>query len=449
VPEIKVQIPDIFRELFSPIRYKGYHGGRGSGKSTAFADALLIMGQRRRMRILCCREVQNSIKDSVKHLLDKEFARFGMDNFYYSTREEIRGINGTQFIFKGLRSDTETIKSYEDVDVAWIEEAQSISDKSLIDLKNTIRKDGSEIWASWNPRRRDDPIDMFLHDEDGANPDPMLIKSYKQWSVVQQVNYHDNPFFPNVLQVEMERDRARDPGRYRHIWLGEYLTRSEAQVIRNWRVGSVAEIMRARSESLRFYFGCDFGYASDPSVLVRCFVVDRTLYIDHEAVAHHCEIDDLPALFAGDDFELPSRWLNRKNYHGVPQALRWPIIADSARADTIAYLKRRGFDIHPAQKGSGSIEDGIEFLCSFDIVVSPNCTNAIEELSTYSYKIDKHTNEILPILEDRNNHVIDSLRYALEGTRRATYDSSLAWVGDIGISDERDGTKRRSAVGVL
>lgn len=440
----EARIPKIFRELFIPARYKGFYGGRGSAKSMTFSIALLCLARTRRTRILCCREIQNTIKDSVKHILEKCIIDLGMQGFFINTREEIIGLNGSKFIFKGLRGDTENIKSYDDIDIAWIEEAQSISDKSLVDLKNTIRKqlpkerctgmpgDGSEIWASWNPRHASDPIDRFMHQEEGATPDPRLIERYRRWSVVKRVNWDQNPFFPDVLMVEMLRDRERDPGRYRHIWLGEYLTRSEAQVFKNWRVGSPAEIMQARGLSGRFYFGADWGYASDPTVLIRCFILDRTLYIDHEAHAHNCDLDYLPALFAGDDFELPPRWSNPQKFHGVPQALRWPITADSARPETIAYMNRRGFHVVPSAKGAGSVQDGIEFLKNYDIVVHPNCTNTIEELTTYSYRIDRQTQEILPVVEDRHNHCLDAARYACEALRRSTYDSSLQWVGDDG-----------------
>ena len=151
--------------------------------------------------------------------------------------------------------------------------------------------------------------------------------------------------------------------------------------------------------------GCDWGYSVDPTVLVRMFIVGRTLYIDQEAYKVGCEIDATPALF-----------------RTVPESDRWPITADNARPETIAYMRRHGFPrMRESLKGKGSVEDGVEFLKSFDIVIHPRCINTAREFALYSWKIDPHTNEVLPVLDDKENHVVDSARYALEGTRRSNY----------------------------
>ncbi|MDR6290626.1 MULTISPECIES: terminase large subunit [Inquilinus] len=146
---------------------------------------------------------------------------------------------------------------------------------------------------------------------------------------------------------------------------------------------------------------------------MRCFVVGRILHVDHEAWRVGCEIDRTPALF-----------------DTVPGSRRWPITADSARPETISYMRRHGFgNLRPAKKGAGSVEEGIEFLKNHDIVVHPRCRHLIDELSLYSYRTDPKTGEIQPLLEDRENHAIDALRYALEGQRNGgTYDTSLSWV---------------------
>jgi phage terminase large subunit len=216
--------------------------------------------------------------------------------------------------------------------------------------------------------------------------------------VIVRANYSDNPFLPDVLREEMEYDRKRDPDKYRHIWEGEYISNSEARVFKNWRVEEFdidpAWIMRQ---------GADWGFSVDPSVLVQCAIVGRTLYVAHEAYKVGCEIDFLPELF-----------------RQVPEAERWPTVADSSRPETISYMHRHGFPrMTAAVKGARSIEEGIEFLKSFDIVVHPRCVHTIDELTAYSFKVDDLTNQVLPILEDKDNHVIDSLRYACEGARRA------------------------------
>jgi phage terminase large subunit len=298
----------------------------------------------------------------------------------------------------------------EGIDICWVEEAQSISQGSLDVLIPTVRGDGSEIWFSWNPDLETDPVDKLLR-SDETPPGALVI----------EVNFDQNPWFPANLIAKMEWDRARDPEKYQHVWRGAYKRNSEARVFKNWRVEECAPPADAV-----FHYGADWGFSVDPSVLVRAWLEGRTLYIDQEAYAVGCPIDHLPALFAGSDTKDPPRWPNPSAYPGVPGAYRWPIIADSARPETIAYMKDRGFDIQAAIKGAGSVEDGVEFLQSVDIVVHPRCQNVIDELTFYSWKVDKHTKLVLPILADKDNHTIDALRYALEGVRRGAGSTDFA-----------------------
>lgn len=388
-----VQLPEAFADLWEPARYKAFYGGRGSAKSHSFAQALIIQAAQKPMRVGCFREVQLSIKDSVKRLLDDKIAEAGLQGFYHSLDNEIRGANGSSFVFRGLRAiDANTIKSLEGLDVAWVEEASSVSQKSIDILRPTIRKPNSEIWFTWNPDQASDPVDHMFRGE--AGPPPR--------SIVRRVNWDDNPFFPDVLREELEWDRSRDPEKYAHIWLGEYNTNSEARVFRNWRV----EAFDPPAEAV-YRFGADWGYAVDPTVLVRGYITGRTLYIDQEVYAVGCEIDNTPALF-----------------DKIEGSRKWTIRADSSRPETISFMQRKGFKIIPAAKGPGSVEDGIEFLKTYDIVVHPRCKHTADELALYSWKQDPLTNDILPILEDKNNHVIDALRYMLEGLRRAVKPSN-------------------------
>lgn len=379
-----VQLPEVFADLWKPARYKAFYGGRGSAKSHSFAQALVIQAAQGPKRVLCAREIQRSIKDSVKRLLDDKIEAAGLSGFYTSTETEIRGANGSLFVFAGLRTNADSIKSLEGIDIAWVEEANTVSQASLDTLVPTIRKPGSELWFSWNPRYPTDPVDvMFRH---GEPPN----------SIVKPVNWDQNPWFPEVLRQEMEWDRSRNPDKYAHVWLGEYSRNSEARVFRNWRV---EDFDTPRDTDFRF--GADWGFSVDPTVLVRCWLKGRTLYVDQEAYQVGCEIDNTPKLF-----------------DTIEGARKWVITADSARPETVSYMRRQGFRIFPAIKGQGSLEDGIEFLKSFDIVVHPRCKHTADELAMYSYKQDPLTNEILPVLEDKNNHVIDALRYALEALRR-------------------------------
>ncbi len=383
-----MQLPEWAESLFDEsVRYFAIRGGRGSSKSRSVASALVIRAVQSPLRILCTREIQKSIKDSVKRLLDDEIERLGLNGFFQSTDSEIRGKNGSLFIFAGLRSNIDSIKSMEGINVAWCEESQTISQSSLDTLIPTIRQDGSQIIFTWNPKHKTDPVDaMFMGDV--LPPKTKLLI----------VNHSDNPWFPEVLRDELEYDRARDPGKYAHIWLGEYLVNSEATVFKNWTIEDFE-----RPLGTNYRMGADWGFSVDPSVLIRCSIDGRRLYVDYEAYMVGCEIDQLPDLF-----------------DRVPESRKWFIVADSARPETISYMRNHGYPkINSAIKGPGSVEEGIEFLKSYDLIVHPRCKHLIDELTLYSYKIDKLTNEVLPVLEDKDNHVIDALRYALEGMRKA------------------------------
>lgn len=377
-------------------------------------SAAVLKGAERPMRIGVYREIQKSIRDSAKRLLDDKIAENGLSAFYTSTDTEIRGLNGTLFIFNGLRSNPDAIKSTEGLDLAIVMEANKVSRRSWELLIPTVRKPGSEIWAEWNPYLPTDPVEEIFCGEKGPPPG----------SIVRKVNYYDNPFFPEVLRREAEFDRQRDPEKYAHVWEGDYVRNSEARVFRNWTVESFETPADA---VLRF--GADWGFAIDPTALIRMFigrwengkavadVKGRTLFIDYEAYKIGCEIDETPALFAGSHPE--GKWKNEHGHPGVPGARSWLITADSARPETVSYMKRQGFKIFPAIKGAGSIEDGIEFLKSFDIVIHPRCKHTIDEFTLYSWKTDELTGLILPILADKHNNLIDAARYACEGVRRA------------------------------
>lgn len=379
--------------LLSPSRYKGAHGGRGSGKSHFFAELLVEEHTvNQNQKSVCIREVQKSIKMSAKLLIENKIEQLGVGHYFEVQEAVIKSTRGSGImIFQGMQNHTaDSIKSLEGFDRAWVEEAQSISQRSLDLLRPTIRKPESEIWFSWNPQHETDPVDALLRGK--QSPDN---------AIVLNVNYSDNPWFPDVLREEMEYDRRRDLDKYLHIWEGNYRTFGEALVFRNW---SVEEFDTPPDVMLRL--GADWGFAIDPTVLIRCFIIGRKLYIDYEAYQVGCEITDTPALF-----------------DAVPDARRWPITADSARPETISYMKKNGYPcIQSAAKGAGSVEDGIEWLKSFDLIVHPRCKHAISELGSYRYKQDKLTGAVLPIFEDKNNHVIDALRYACEGARRGSYD---------------------------
>lgn len=406
------------------VRHRVLLGGRGGAKSWTIAEKLMERAISRPERILCTREYQNSIRDSSKKLIDDMINRLGYgalgNGFFVSTEKEIRGRNGSVFTFIGLNGKDASIKSLEGYTLAWVEEAATLSQSSIDALIPTIRQERSEIWWSYNPRFATDPVDQMFRG-----------KARPPGSIVVEVHWNDNPWFPDVLQRDMEYDRIRDPDKHAHVWLGAYVQRSEAKVFRNWWA-----MPFETPDDAVLRLGGDWGYSQDPTVLVRCFlgrwagepgmsevIADsrgKCLFIDYEAYKVGCEIDETPALFAGSDPRGdPERWRNPYGHRGIPGASRWPITADSSRPETISYMKGKGFTINPAVKGKDSVEEGITFLQGHDIYVHPRCRHAIVELTHYSWKVDKLTGEILPKLADDNNHVIDALRYALEGARRA------------------------------
>lgn len=422
---LRIETPAVFRPLLYPARYKGAYGGRGSAKSHTFAEMLIeqcILGPSQRghgVRAVCVREVQRSLEQSVKRLLDDKIKAWDLGASFRVLNTHIETPGGGVIIFQGMQSHTaESMKSLEGYDIAWVEEAQALSQRSLDLLRPTIRVASSELWFTWNPRDQKDPVDVLLRGSDRP-PEAVVVRA----------NWSDNPWFPDVLRQEMLWDRTRDPEKYAHVWLGEYVRKSEARVFRNWRIEDFATPEAAPS----FLFGADWGFAQDPTVLVRCWLSGRTLYVDAEVYHVGCEIDRTPALFdaLGCAACMQSRPCDGTSA-GHAMARRWQIVADSARPETISHMRRHGYPrIIPARKGAGSVEEGVAFLQSCDIVVHPRCRHAIDELTCYSYKTDPKTDAVLPILPDFKNHVIDALRYALEPVRQgaAGVGSVSGWGG--------------------
>lgn len=207
---MKVELPEkMASTLFEPSRYKIYYGGRGGAKSVSIARALLILGYSDKHKILCAREIQKSIQDSVHSLLKEQIEELGLASFYEVQKSTILGKNGTEFLFAGLRSNIANIKSIPNITRAWVEEAQSASPTNIKTLALTVRAANSEIWLSFNPELEDDPV---YQEYVVAPPDD---------SIVVKINYMDNPFFPDVLRKEMESDKRKNLANYEHIWEGK------------------------------------------------------------------------------------------------------------------------------------------------------------------------------------------------------------------------------------
>lgn len=383
---IQVDIPESFEDLYRPARYKVYYGGRGGAKSWNFARALVTKTYSSPLRVLCAREFQSSIADSVHRLLTDQIWTMGLKDYFSITKNAIVSSSGSEFLFKGFRHHIQEIKSLEGIDIVWIEEARGVSRDSLETLDPTIRKDGSEIWISYNPDQENDPV----HDKFVVNRMPS--------SFVHKVGWEENPYFPPELERQRVHMMATDPQAYEWIWGGHCRLVTDAIIFRN-RVS--VETFDEPPLGTRFFYGSDFGFANDPTTLIRCWIDagTNTLYVDHEAFGWGVEIDETAQL-----------------YDMVPASREWPIKGDGSRPETISYLGRQGFNITAAEKWPGSVEDGIAHLKGFArIVIHERCRHFATEARLYSFKIDKKTGDVLPIIVDKHNHGWDALRYSLDG----------------------------------
>jgi len=387
----RIELPPKLLPVFAPkrgdLRYRGAYGGRGSGKSFTFAKMAAIWGVVEPLRILCTRELQVSIKESFHAELKSAInATPWLSAAYEVGVDYIRGKNGTEFIFRGLRHNIGAIKGLAQIDLCIVEEAEDIPEASWIDLEPTIRAPLSEIWVIWNPRT------------DGSPVDKRFVRESPPRSAVVQMNYMDNPWFPMVLDEQRQHQRLIfDDATYAHIWEGAYLQRTDAQIFAGkFRVAD----FEPGADWDGPYCGLDFGFAQDPTAAVKAWVHDGALYIEYEAGRTGLELDDT-ARFVIDR---------------IPGFDDHAIRADSARPESISYLKRHGMPrMQGAEKGKGSVEDGIEFIKSFtEVVIHSRCTSVVEEFRKYSYKVDRLSGDVLPVIVDSWNHYIDALRYALE-----------------------------------
>lgn len=406
---LRILTPRVFEPLLHPSRYKGAYGGRGSGKSHHFAEKVIQAALTSPKRIVCIREVQKSIKESVKRLLEDKIKALEVGSYFQVLDREIRGINGSLIIFQGMQDHTaESIKSLEGYDIAWVEEAQSLSARSLRLLRPTIRKQGSELWFTWNPMSADDPIDAFLRG-DNVPPD----------SEVVQANWSDNPWFPSELERERIFDLKYNSGTYDHVWEGAYLVNSDSQIFAGkYRIDDF-EVLDTWDGP---YQGGDLGFSQDPTAAIRCYIANDVLYVSHEAYKTKLELDDTATFLKGR----------------IPDFDRYTTRWDNSRPESISYFKRHGLPrSEPVKKWTGSIEDGIQFLRSFrEIVIHTRCNELAREFRLYSYKVDPRTGDITTKIIDAYNHGIDALRYALVPMMKGKRQLSTPVFGRYGVIDE-------------
>ena len=386
----RVELPPKLLPVFTPprgaVRYRGAYGGRGSGKSFSFALMAAVWGYAEPLRILATRELQVSIKESMyAEIRGAIRSRDWLAQHYEIGESYIRGRNGTEFLFRGLRHNMTAIKSMASIDLVVVEEAEDVPEHSWLDLLPTVRAERSEVWVIWNPRA------------DGSPVDQRFVKQPPDNALIAKLNYGDNPWFPPVLEAERQHDLKRmDLSTYSHVWEGAYLENSDAQVLHG-KV-EVREFDPQKGWDGPYY-GLDYGFANDPTAAVECYIHEDTLYIRRECGGVGVELDDTAGMVTS----------------AMPEATRYVIRADNARPESTSYLRRHGLPrIESAPKWAGSIEDGIQHLRSYKaIVIHPGCKETMREARLYSYKTDRHTGDVLPQVVDANNHYIDAIRYAL------------------------------------
>lgn len=343
--------------------------------------------------ILCGREFMNSLEDSSMEEVKQAIrsvpwldAYFEMGEKYIRTKNRL-----VSYVFVGLRHNVDSLKSKARVLLAWIDEAESVSETAWMKLRPTVREEGSEVWCTWNPEK------------DGSPTDQRFRKAAPTNSKIVEMNYQDNPWFPVVLEQERQDDQSRlDDQTYRWIWEGAYRENSDAQILAGkYRVDEFTP-----SEGWDGpYFGIDWGFSQDPTAGVKLWIHDQRLYVEHEASRVGLENDDIAEFMTQ---HLP----------GIEQHV---VRADSARPETISHVRTTGQGkraalpkIEPVKKWPGSVEDGIAHLRSYrEIVIHPRCKETLKEARLYSYKTDRLSGDVLPTIVDANNHLIDAIRYAL------------------------------------
>jgi len=384
--------------LAKPSRYKCFYGGRGSGKSFSVAKAAAVYGAKEKLRILCTREYQNSLKESVfaevKSAIESDPL---LASCYIIGANFIKGKNGTEFLFAGLHNNIESIKSMAKIDICLVEEAETVIEDSWNLLIPTIRNEGksellpqSEIWAIWNPKDEESPCHR------------RFIKNPPKNSRIVKVNFRDNPWFPKVLEEERLEHFKNDQDTYYNVWEGELLKRTKAQIFYGkWQIEDFEEHLHPRHKTPLYdgpYYGTDFGFSQDPNAFVRCYIYDNILWVTHEAGGKKIDLDNMI-----EDI-----------YSKVPDYDKFKIRGDCARPETISYLKKNGLNIESAKKWSGSVEDGIAYIRKFEkIVVHTRCKRVSQECKDYSYKVDRLSGDILRTIVDADNHYIDAIRYAI------------------------------------
>lgn len=374
-----IEIPIEYKRLFdTDWREAAIYGGRFSLKSHTVARYLLIRARQAKTRVACFREFQNSITESSHQLLADLIKKYELSEFEVTNNAIINKINGSDFIFKGLYHNEQSIKSIEGIDIAWVEEAQTVSQGSIEVLTPTVRKEGSQIIYTYNRLLEDDPVHKRLVIE--GRPNTLIIN----------VNYDialKYKMMPDSVRLEMEDDKAKRPALYKHKWLGEPNS-LERKVHRDWQIIDTVPF-EARLERR----GLDFGYSNDPTALVDIYYYNGGYIIDELLYRKGMSNKQIADVIVNQEHECL-------------------VVADSAEPKSIDEIRMYGVNILPATKGKGSVLTGIQFIKGQKISVTKRSINVIREYMNYLWVIDKE-GRILNEPEHTYSHSMDAIRYAL------------------------------------
>lgn len=380
-----IEIPVEYKRLFdNDWREAAVYGGRGSLKSHTVARFLLIRSRQERTRVACFREFQNSIAESSHQLLADLIDLYGLKEFKVTDNSIINRLNGSDFLFKGLHHNEQSIKSIEGIDIAWVEEAQTVSKNSIDVLTPTVRKPGSKIIYTYNRLEEEDPVHQRLVLEGRPN------------SLILNVNYDvamKYGWFPDVLRVEMEDDKEHRPALYKHKWLGEPNTQ-EGRIYRDWVM--IDEIPH---EAKLVRYGLDFGYSIDPTVIVAIYYWNGGYIIDEVVYQKGLSNKSIADM------------LNNRE-----KAL---VVADSSEPKSIDEIYSYGVNIQACVKGKDSVRQGIQYVQEQRISLTRRSIKTHTAYVNYKWAVDKEDkqlNEPDDSVHEWSNSM-DAIRYGLDSFR--------------------------------
>ena len=385
---ITIEIPVEYKRLFDrDWREAAVYGGRFSGKSHTVARYLLIRARMEKTRILCAREYQNSIADSSHQLLADLIKEYQLNEFKVTDKSIVNTINGSDFLFKGLHHNEQSVKSTEGINIAWIEEAQTITQNSLEVLTPTVREAGSQIVYTYNRLLEQDPVHKRLVLEGRPN------------TLILNVNYDialKYGYMPDVIRLEMEDDKQNRPQLYRHKWLGEPIS-AEGRVYKDW-----VQIDDIPHEARLIGRGLDFGYSVDPAACVDVYEYNGGYILDELFYRKGMSNHEIANALKGNDILT---------------------VADSAEPKSIDEIKAYGITIVPAEKGKDSILHGIQVVQNVKISVTRRSKNIWEEYTNYLWDRDREGNW-LQHPEGGRDHACDATRYFLQRHLRKNINDS-------------------------